>query len=93
MPTIAAVVIGGACVTGGRGIYFGTFAGAIFLSVLSTIITMLSLSQGWRNIIQGGIIVIALILQTKQWYLFSMVNRQLTRKRPIYTGQPQNSET
>src|SRR5258707_14876504 len=42
MPTIAAVVIGGACVTGGRGIYFGTFAGAIFLSVLSTIITMLS---------------------------------------------------
>ena len=93
MPTIAAVVIGGACVTGGRGIYFGTFAGAIFLSVLSTIITMLSLSQGWRNIIQGGIIVVALILQTKQWYLFSMVNRQLTRKRPIYTGQPQNSET
>src|ERR1700757_74921 len=92
MPTIAAVVIGGACVTGGRGIYFGTFAGAIFLSVLSTIITMLSLSQGWRNIIQGGIIVIALILQTKQWYLLSMVNRQLTRKRPIYTGQPQNSE-
>ena len=93
MPTIAAVVIGGACVTGGRGLYFGTFAGAIFLSVLSTIITVLNLSQGWRNIIQGGIIIIALILQTKQWYLLGMVNRQLTGKRPLFSGLPQNSES
>jgi ribose transport system permease protein len=93
MPTIAAVVIGGACVTGGRGLYLGTFAGAIFLSVLSTIITVLNLSQGWRNIIQGGIIIIALILQTKQWYLLGMVNRQLTGKRPLFSGLPQNSES
>ena len=62
MPTIAAVVIGGARVTGGRGIYLGTFAGAIFLSTVSTIITALSFSQGWRNIIQGGIIISALII-------------------------------
>jgi ribose transport system permease protein len=66
MPTIAAVVIGGARVSGGRGIYLGTFAGAVFLSVLATIITTLSLSQGWRNIIQGGIIIVALILQRKR---------------------------
>jgi ribose transport system permease protein len=92
MPTIAAVVIGGACVTGGRGLYFGTFAGAIFLSALSTIITVLSLSQGWRNIIQGGIIIIALILQSKQWYLLSIVNRRLPGKRSVYGVLPQNSE-
>jgi ribose transport system permease protein len=92
MPTIAAVVIGGACVTGGRGLYFGTFAGAIFLSALSTIITVLSLSQGWRNIIQGGIIIIALIVQSKQWYLLSIVNRRLPGKRSLYGVLPQNSE-
>jgi ribose transport system permease protein len=92
MPTIAAVVIGGACVTGGRGLYFGTFAGAIFLSALSTIITVLSLSQGWRNIIQGGIIIIALILQTKQWYLLSIVNRRLPGKQSLDGVLPQNSE-
>jgi ribose transport system permease protein len=92
MPTIAAVVIGGACVTGGRGLYFGTFAGAIFLSALSTIITVLSLSQGWRNIIQGGIIIIALIVQSKQWYLLSIVNRRLSGKRLPYGVLPQNSE-
>jgi ribose transport system permease protein len=64
MPTIAAVVIGGARVTGGRGLYLGTFAGALFLSVLETIITVLSLSQGLRDIIEGMIIVMALLLQT-----------------------------
>jgi ribose transport system permease protein len=92
MPTIAAVVIGGACVTGGRGLYFGTFAGAIFFSALSTIITVLSLSQGWRNIIQGGIIIIALIIQSKQWYLLSIVNRRLSGKRSLYGVLPQSSE-
>jgi len=90
MPSIAAVVIGGARVTGGKGLYFGTFAGAIFLSTLSTIITVLSLSQGWRSIIQGGIIIIALIAQSKQWYLFSMVNRP--GKRSPYGVLPQSSE-
>jgi ribose transport system permease protein len=63
MPSIAAVVIGGARVTGGSGIYLGTFAGALFLSTLSTVITTLSLSQGFRDLVQGGIIIIALLLQ------------------------------
>lgn len=64
MPSIAAVVIGGARVTGGAGLYAGTFAGALFLSALSTVITALSLSQGFRDLIQGGIILIALLLQS-----------------------------
>ncbi|WP_445504279.1 ABC transporter permease [Microvirga sp. G4-2] len=65
MPTIAAVVIGGARVTGGAGLYIGTFAGALFLSTLSTVITALSLSQGFRSIVQGVIIIIALVFQGK----------------------------
>ena len=69
LPTIAAVVIGGASVMGGRGTYFGTFAGALFLSALGTVITMLSLSQGLRNIIEGGIIVGALLAQGRRWNL------------------------
>ena len=66
-PTIAAVVIGGARVTGGKGIYLGTFAGALFLSALETITTVLNLSQGLRDIIQGAIIVVALLLQSGRW--------------------------
>ena len=64
MPSIAAVVIGGARVTGGYGHYLGTLSGALFLSTLSTVITALSLSQGFRDVIQGAIILIALLLQT-----------------------------
>jgi ribose transport system permease protein len=67
LPTIAAVVIGGASVSGGRGTYFGTFAGALFLSALSTVITVLSLSQGLRDIIEGVIIVGALLAQGNRW--------------------------
>lgn len=66
MPTIAAVVIGGARVTGGAGLYVGTLAGALFLSTLSTAITVLSLSQGLRSVIQGGVIILALLLQSRQ---------------------------
>jgi ribose transport system permease protein len=66
LPTIAAVVIGGARVTGGKGLYLGTFAGALFLSALETVITVLSLSQGLRDIIEGAIIVIALVLQSER---------------------------
>jgi len=65
LPTIAAVVIGGARVTGGRGIYLGTLAGALFLSTLETLITVLSLSQGLRDLIQGVIIITALIAQDR----------------------------
>lgn len=69
LPTIAAVVIGGASVMGGRGTYFGTFAGALFLSALGTVITVLSLSQGLRDIIEGAIIVGALLAQRERWNL------------------------
>lgn len=66
LPTIAAVVIGGARVTGGRGIYLGTLAGALFLSTLETMITVLSLSQGFRDLIQGAIIISALMAQNSR---------------------------
>ena len=69
LQTIAAVVIGGASVMGGRGTYFGTFAGALFLSALGTVITVLSLSQGLRDIVEGAIIVGALLAQGDRWSL------------------------
>jgi ribose transport system permease protein len=90
MPAIAAVVIGGARVTGGKGIYLGTFAGAIFLSTLSTIITTLSFSQGWRNIIQGGVIVVALMLQSKQLNKFKGARRRLSGRESLSASPLQN---
>jgi ribose transport system permease protein len=87
MPAIASVVIGGAHVTGGKGVYFGTFAGAIFLSTLSTIITTLSFSQGWRNIVQGGVILVALMLQSKQLNKCKGARRRLFGRESL-SGSP-----
>lgn len=64
LPSIAAVVVGGASVAGGRGLYFGTFAGALLLNTLSTSISALGLSQGWRSILEGTVIAAALLLQS-----------------------------
>ena len=62
LPAIAAVVLGGASIYGGRGSYAGTFISAIFLTVLTTILTIVNISIGYRNIIYGVVIIAAVLL-------------------------------
>lgn len=62
LPSVAAVVIGGTSIVGGRGIYLGAAAGAILLTTLSTIVSSLGIAEGWRTIIYGAVIFVALVL-------------------------------
>jgi len=62
LPSVAAVVIGGTSIVGGRGIYLGAAAGAILLTTLSTIVSSLGIAEGWRTIIYGAVIFLALVL-------------------------------
>lgn len=62
LPSVAAAVIGGTSIIGGRGIYPGAVAGAILLTTLSTIVSSLGIAEGWRTIIYGTVIFVALIL-------------------------------
>ncbi|KAB2692761.1 ABC transporter permease [Ochrobactrum sp. Kaboul] len=62
LPSIAAVVIGGSSILGGRGTFLGTVSGAILLTTLGTIISAIGLSFGLRSIIEGLIILVALLL-------------------------------
>ncbi|MDQ0391604.1 ABC transporter permease [Labrys monachus] len=62
LPSVAAVVIGGTSIVGGRGIYPGAVAGAILLTTLSTIVSSLGIPEGWRTIIYGAVIFVALVL-------------------------------
>ena len=62
LPSVAAVVIGGTSIVGGRGIYLGAAAGAILLTTLSTIVSSLGIAEGWRTIIYGAVIFAALVL-------------------------------
>ena len=64
--TIAAVVIGGASVLGGRGSYWGTVAGAIFLVVLQAVLQEFNISEAWRTIASGVVILVALLLYGRE---------------------------
>ncbi len=64
LPTIAAVVIGGTSILGGRGGLFGTVGGALFITLLTSILSVMQISDAWRNIIFGVIILAMLLFQT-----------------------------
>ncbi len=61
LPSIAAVVIGGASILGGRGNYAGSFGGAIFLALLTSVLAASSVSEATREIIFGVVILLAVI--------------------------------
>ena len=57
LPSVAATVIGGTSIFGGRGGYGGTIIGALILTVLSTLLTILQMPEGARRILFGLIIL------------------------------------
>jgi ribose transport system permease protein len=59
LPSVAAVVIGGTSIFGGVGGYSGTIVGALILTVLDSLLTILNASQAVRQILYG-LIVLAL---------------------------------
>lgn len=59
---IAAVVLGGGSLSGGRGSIFGTIVGALIITVIRNGCTLLSIPNTYTHIIIGGIIIIAVIV-------------------------------
>ena len=57
LPSVAAVVIGGTSIFGGLGGYAGTILGALILTVLDSLLTILNASQAVRQIIYGAIVL------------------------------------
>jgi ribose transport system permease protein len=57
LPSVAAAVIGGTSIFGGRGGYAGTIVGALILTVLTTLLTLLQMPEGVRRILFGLIIL------------------------------------
>ncbi|CUI85759.1 ABC transporter permease [Cognatishimia activa] len=64
LPTIAAVVIGGTSILGGRGGLFGSIGGALFITILNSILSVMQISDAWRSIVFGVIILAMLLFQT-----------------------------
>jgi ribose transport system permease protein len=57
LPSVAAAVIGGTSIFGGRGGYGGTIVGALILTVLATMLTLLHMPEGARRVLFGLIIL------------------------------------
>ncbi len=61
LKAIAAVVVGGAAITGGRGTLVGTLIGVALLGTIGTALTFLGINPFWEKAIQGAIILAALV--------------------------------
>ena len=62
MPVIAAVVLGGTSILGGSGSYAGTFVGAIFITLLSSVLSLMQVQDAVRQIVFGAIILTMLAI-------------------------------
>lgn len=63
---IAAVVIGGAALSGGRGTIRGTLIGAFVIGFLVDGLVLIGVSQFWQQIIKGAVIIVAVALDQMQ---------------------------
>jgi ribose transport system permease protein len=62
LPAIAAVVLGGTHILGGRGTFLGTVAGVILISLLQSILSVMQMPEAGRQIIYGVVIVVMLLV-------------------------------
>ena len=65
LPSVAAAVIGGTSILGGRGGFAGTIVGALILTLLTTLLTVLEMPEAVRQVLFGAIIVVVAAAYTR----------------------------
>jgi ribose transport system permease protein len=65
-PSIAAVAIGGTLLSGGKGSYFGTMAGAIVIQLITSLLTTMQLPEAIQQIVYGSILIVLLIVYGRE---------------------------
>jgi ribose transport system permease protein len=62
LDAIAAVVIGGTSLNGGKGTVWGTVIGAVIIGVLNNGLVLLDVSPFWQQVVKGAVILVAVII-------------------------------
>jgi ribose transport system permease protein len=75
LPTVAAVVLGGTSLLGGRGNLVATAIAALFLSQLDQFVLALGVSYATRTLVQAAALAVGVALYTVNW-------RRLARRLP-----------
>ena len=65
-PSIAAVAVGGTLLSGGKGSYFGTMAGAIVIQLITSLLTTMQLPEAIQQIVYGLILVVLLVVYGRE---------------------------
>ncbi|NLB69774.1 MAG: ABC transporter permease [Lentisphaerae bacterium] len=66
LDAIAAVIIGGASMSGGRGSLRGTLAGILILGVVSNILDLWGVSANLKGVVKGLVIIVSVLIQRKE---------------------------
>jgi ribose transport system permease protein len=66
LDAIAAVVLGGTSLSGGRGWIFGTLIGALIIGVLNNGLNIMNVSSFYQQVVKGGVILLAVLLDRKK---------------------------
>ena len=81
LDSIAAVVLGGTLLLGGRGSVAGTVAGVGILAVLDTVFDALEVDPFFKDVVRGAVIVVAVALYARR-----QIDRRSTRQRFTRAG-------
>jgi ribose transport system permease protein len=76
LPVVAAVIIGGTPLSGGRGTIVGTVVGALIIQVITTGILFLGVDVKWSIFVSGAVIIVAVALDR-------LVRRQRERRQTV----------
>jgi ribose transport system permease protein len=106
LPSIAAVVIGGTALTGGKGSIVASALGALFLTQLNSVVSGIGGPTSVQDIVQGAVILFALTLRGLITYIRRRTRRRLPElpiaeeselpeveePRPVLAGRPDASD-
>ena len=65
-PSIAAVAVGGTLLSGGKGSYWGTMAGAIVLTLITSLLTTMQMPESVRRMVLGGTLLVLISIYGRQ---------------------------
>jgi ribose transport system permease protein len=65
-PSIAAVAVGGTLLSGGKGSYWGTMAGALVLTLITSLLTTMQMEDSVRRMVLGGILLVMISIYGRQ---------------------------
>ena len=83
MDAIAAVILGGTSLSGGKGLLTGTVIGAIILGVLDNGMNLLNVSAFYQGVVKGVIIILAVLLDSNIDSISKFINKITKHKSTI----------